>query len=130
MKPLALLLCSSLAPVIIAELSLAILVPELWMDTAKIVGKNTSDSDIFEMNRAINNPDSSFVCPSEIDGLVDSPECTPRFAGVTHVRFSDPTDQPRPLNITMGDYSAQVSATLVAHNQTDSLVHYLHQGYR
>jgi hypothetical protein len=86
-----------LLPLIKAELAINILAPSGWEDLAMVKGKNTSDGNIEEMTRAINNPDSGSLCPNADYG----PNCKKQYYGMTTIYFSRPTEDPRSINITL-----------------------------
>lgn len=86
-----------LLPLIKAELAINILASAGWQDIGKVEGKNTSDGNIEDMSRAIDNPNSGALCPNADWG----PNCKTWYHGMTTIFFSRPTEDPRPINITL-----------------------------
>jgi hypothetical protein len=85
-----------------ANLTVKILVPDIWKETTLVWGKNTSEGVPVEQSRAINEHGSGSICPN-------SSLCETEYAGITDITFSKPTVDPRPIDITMGDELLQVT---------------------
>jgi len=108
-------LCASL-PLTVAT-SIQIFVPEQWKDTAIVTGKNSSDGQMATMSRATHNPDSREVCAAlsgrrqfDFDLL-----CKTKHYGVTKILFEEPTKDPRPIDVTLGNDVYHVSHNKACH---------------
>lgn len=86
------------------------LVPKQWKDTASVRGKNSMDGEMITMTRAENDPQSQEVCANLVDdwGTGDITTCG-SYYGLTAIGFSEPTKNPRPINVTLGDDIYHVS---------------------
>jgi hypothetical protein len=104
-KPSLLFLHILLSPIFVAGFTIKILAPDLWKETTIVWGKNTSEGVPMEQSRAKNDGESGSICPN------GSP-CETKYAGITDITFSEPTVDPRPINITMGGELLQVSLKL------------------
>ena len=107
MKLPLLLLPILLLPSVMADLTVKILVPDIWKETTIVWGKNTSEGVPLEQSRAKNDLGSKPECPEWI-----VTHCKTKYAGVTDITFSKPMVDPRPINITMGSELFQVSLKL------------------
>jgi len=96
-------LCSAL-PLIVAT-SILFLVPEQW--------KDTSNGHSMNMTRATSNPGSAGVCAA-LDGVWQYDYdrlCETKYQGITTIDFTEPTKDPRPINVTLGTDLYEVSKT-------------------
>ena len=105
MKLLAALISISLLQAIYAAFAINILVPDQWKDSARATGKKESNGTSIEMYRAKNDPNSSSICPipTEAQTATGTGCDMTLYFGVTSLHFSEPTTDPRPVNISMGE---------------------------
>lgn len=78
---------------------------------AKLTGKRESDGEIKNMTKESEYPvqqggSRGAACPL----MKNEKECaTGLYYDIAALNFTQPTDEPRPINITMSDYMLQVS---------------------
>jgi hypothetical protein len=92
-------------PVIMAEFVLVIHAPVELVDNITILGKQESEGDQVVMTRAKNDPTSMEYCFT-LNGdftYATSEHChsQPAYADLTQIHFENPTNDPRPLEITL-----------------------------
>jgi len=93
-------------PSTVACTSLQIFVPEQWKDTTTIKGMSSTNGEVVTMSRATTDPVSEGQCACS--GVYD-PVCDTKYYGVTRIWFAEPTTYPRPITVTMGTISYDVS---------------------
>jgi hypothetical protein len=90
------------------DFKLAILAPEAIRDTIVGSGKVSDiDGEIEPLTRETQDPDSLSVCLDEAGMYTHeaNPACDfgEPVSGVFKLYFTQPTDEPRPFNVTIGD---------------------------
>ena len=102
--------CSALLNVSWGQrLALLLLAPPESMDQAKVMAKKDSDGEPIVMSRATDDHESRPLCATDVFTM--SLDCNEenRYHGFATLNFAHPTDLPRPLTLTMPDYTLHVS---------------------
>jgi hypothetical protein len=92
-----------LVPIVEAEFRIIMLAPEGFQDSAWVKGKNTSEGGIQDMSREVNDNNSLGVCAGQQDN------CDMKYYGVTSIWFSKPTNDPRPITVSINNTLLEVS---------------------
>jgi hypothetical protein len=106
MKLIHLMRCGILGfPTVLCSFSINIYVPITIRDNIKLIGKQFSDGESIEMTDAnrgnYGRPDRCHIEPEWIVAEGSICDNKPLFALVTYIDFENPTDDPRPINISM-----------------------------
>jgi len=109
------LLYIALLPIILADLNILVLVPDEFKDSARVSERQAFGEEAAVYNRTWGNPGSGSLCPN-------TAKCKTKYAGVVWIGFSKTTEDPRNVNVTMGQERFVVSQELDSVNRANSVV--------
>jgi hypothetical protein len=123
--PVILSYASLLLPLTMADFGITVLVPDQWKDIAVVNGMNSSSGVPLDMTRESADPGSMglgfYPCLSGLDCSESGNSLNYGVAksnslnyGVAKIDFSSPTTNPRPISITLPNYTLQVSIKYVS----------------
>ena len=104
---------SLLLPLTMADLRMAVLVPDQWKDIAVVNSKNSSSGVPLDMTQELEDPKGMGFYPC-LSGLDCSDLGNSLNYYVATMGFSSPTTIPRPISITLPNYTLQVSIKYVS----------------